>query len=323
MTKRVPYKDLLKQAISEFDTSKAVDVKGPFLDPILAYDGGGELPTHKDASSILERYYFKEKADPGVNVEHVDDVMPEVAPKEDGAVKKLTKDIATAVTKPEADGHKEAQKTKLGEGEEEAAEEEVVAEEEVITTEIEDMENAVIEKLIGEMEQELEEADFTKDEDNTEPAGVPKKDKAGTVPSRDDLADKFTKPAQIDKPKAVSDSVEIEPTDKDEVVSEQDAEEEPEEEKPLDVDKETKTADEKKDEKEAKKDEKEAKKDEKEAEKDVKEESVGPGLRNSNEEDTGARELDEQFEIFKEAIEEEEVAEEVVSKDIDPDEIRV
>ena len=58
--KQVSYVKLLKEAIAEFDTSKTVDMKGPMLDPIMSYDGAGELPTHKDAASILERYYFNE-----------------------------------------------------------------------------------------------------------------------------------------------------------------------------------------------------------------------------------------------------------------------
>jgi hypothetical protein len=41
--KKVSYQNLLKEAISEFDTSKTVDVKGPMLDPILKWDGDGLL----------------------------------------------------------------------------------------------------------------------------------------------------------------------------------------------------------------------------------------------------------------------------------------
>jgi len=55
------YQELLKENLSEFDTTKTVDVKGPMLDPILGYAGDGELPTYKDAASVLERYYFGEK----------------------------------------------------------------------------------------------------------------------------------------------------------------------------------------------------------------------------------------------------------------------
>ena len=58
------YQEILKENISqlsEFDTTKTVDIKGPMLDPILGYEGDGELPTYKDAASVLERYYFGEK----------------------------------------------------------------------------------------------------------------------------------------------------------------------------------------------------------------------------------------------------------------------
>ena len=58
---KVSYKSILKETISEFDTSKMVDAKGPMLEPILSYTGDGELPTNKDAASVLERYYFHEK----------------------------------------------------------------------------------------------------------------------------------------------------------------------------------------------------------------------------------------------------------------------
>jgi len=57
------YMNLLKEAISEFDTSKTQSIKGPMLDPILSWEGDGELPTYKDAGSILERYYFNENND--------------------------------------------------------------------------------------------------------------------------------------------------------------------------------------------------------------------------------------------------------------------
>jgi hypothetical protein len=68
MSKKVSYMNLLKEAISEFDTSDNLEVKGPMLDPIISWDGGGEIPTYKDAASILERYYFNEENDEGVTV---------------------------------------------------------------------------------------------------------------------------------------------------------------------------------------------------------------------------------------------------------------
>ena len=65
---KVSYKSILKETISEFDTSKMVDVKGPMLEPILSYTGDGELPTNKDAASVLERYYFHEKEAKSVSI---------------------------------------------------------------------------------------------------------------------------------------------------------------------------------------------------------------------------------------------------------------
>lgn len=59
----VPYVKLLQEAIQEYD-SKALDLKGPLLEPIISYrseEGKEELKTNSDASDILERYYFREK----------------------------------------------------------------------------------------------------------------------------------------------------------------------------------------------------------------------------------------------------------------------
>ena len=71
-TKKVSYIQLLKEAISEYD-AKAMDYKGPITEPILTFDGEGELSTHRDASSILERYYFKESEVGPDNPVDVDD----------------------------------------------------------------------------------------------------------------------------------------------------------------------------------------------------------------------------------------------------------
>lgn len=67
MKKKVSYVNLLKEAISEYDV-KSFDYKGPMTEPIIGYTGDGEMETNKDAASILERYYFNEKSDSGVNV---------------------------------------------------------------------------------------------------------------------------------------------------------------------------------------------------------------------------------------------------------------
>ncbi len=92
---KVSYKSILKEAISEFDTSKMVDAKGPMLEPILSYTGDGELPTNKDAASVLERYYFHEKEAKSVTIpdtgEGIDIEQPPAddlkdAPKVKGAI---------------------------------------------------------------------------------------------------------------------------------------------------------------------------------------------------------------------------------------------
>ena len=84
MSKTVSYQNLLKQAIAEYDTSKNVEVKGPMLDPILSYDGGGELPTYKDAASILERYYFNEDRDQGIELMDESDYENDTGDKGEG-----------------------------------------------------------------------------------------------------------------------------------------------------------------------------------------------------------------------------------------------
>lgn len=99
MKKKIAYTNLLKEALFENTFQKgAMDVKGPMLDPILGYDGGGELPTHKDAASILERYYFNEN-DNRVSVkEHEDNDIDEVPPKEDNKLKSIKKQIEKEIT---------------------------------------------------------------------------------------------------------------------------------------------------------------------------------------------------------------------------------
>lgn len=173
--KKVSYQNLLKEAISEFDTSKTVDVKGPMLDPILKWDGDGELPIYKDAASILERYYFNETVDEGVEVaemeynedgtekqgkemDHVEGTGTEQAgtsPESsiDGSKKEIAKDLAKEQEEIKKDEEEE------GEGEEEIKEQDEAEKDEAEEEVEESLENAVIEKLIAEMEEEDEDED--------------------------------------------------------------------------------------------------------------------------------------------------------------------
>jgi hypothetical protein len=77
--KKVSYIQLLKEAISEYD-AKVMDYKGPLTEPIVTFKGEGELETHKDASSILERYYFNETKEKLVEQ---DDIGPDNPVKAD------------------------------------------------------------------------------------------------------------------------------------------------------------------------------------------------------------------------------------------------
>ncbi len=178
MSKKMSYKKLLTEAIAEFDTSKTVEVKGPMLDPIVSWDGGGELTTNKDAASVLERYYFKQDQDEGVEVVgEADDTETtkytaggaEVKGKGEehtqgaGTEQAGTTSDAKKMDKREKEIAKEEEEV-TAEGEEEVtAEGEEVAEGEESVTE--DIEDAIIEKLIAEMEGEDEEEE---DEEATE-----------------------------------------------------------------------------------------------------------------------------------------------------------
>lgn len=199
--KRVSYQNLLKQAISEFDTSKTVDVKGPMLDPILKWEGDGELPIYKDAASILERYYFDEQADKGVEVD-IQEGEANDGDSEDGTEKAtdsekdaegagteqagtsaektmparksaIAKDLAKEdedLSEKEWDDKDVPKKKKYvdeaedAEDEKEDEEEEKEEEMEESTDMSEDIENAVIEKLIAEMEEEDDEEESDEEE---------------------------------------------------------------------------------------------------------------------------------------------------------------
>lgn len=147
------YKELLKESIvHEFDTTKTTDVKGPMLDAILSYTGNGELPTHQDAASILERYYYGESEDKGVNVmEAPQNEIPEVPVDNLNSAKG---DIEDELEPSKTVGDSKAVLIKkgpedIGEG---------IVEE--------DLENTVLERLIAELEeQEKMEEEPEEDED--------------------------------------------------------------------------------------------------------------------------------------------------------------
>jgi len=169
---------LLKEAIAEFDTSDNLEVKGPMLDPILSWDGGGELPVYKDAASILERYYFNEKNDKGVTVMDEGSELEASSQNDKGSASgeamKHTKGTGTeqagtsdAATVLASKDEKAKDIAKEEVQVEQDDEEEKDEEKEEVSEDLE-MENSIIEKLIAEMEDEDKDEDEEKVETEAE-----------------------------------------------------------------------------------------------------------------------------------------------------------
>lgn len=304
MSTKKSYMSLLKEAIAEFDTSDNLEVKGPMLDPILSWDGDGELPIYKDAASILERYYFNENNDTGINV--VDEGSElEAAYQNDkgsasgeamknakgtGTEQAGTSDAGTILAskaEKEKDIAKEGVQLEQEDDDEDDDAEDLEEKEfsgkdvpgsKEYTDESEelDMENAIIEKLISEMEDEDEDDDDEKEEveeaevmsytgDDVKPgmqakdekkASGPEEDthgagteQAGTgsdegqIPPRKDIHDKMVKPKNYTDENAMIEAalaeLETEISEQDDAPPAPDGDEGgDDEEKDLDVDKE-------------------------------------------------------------------------------------
>lgn len=182
--KKMSYIDVLKEAVNNYgyghDTSDTVDTKGPFLDNILSYDGEGEITTYKDASSILERYYFDN--DEGIeSLQEVHDPEPAGADYE-GNIQKDKDEIEKKVTEQEEEKGEDEDK------EEKENEEEVEESEDLTETE-----KSIVEKLVEEMEDEgekEEEEEVNEASKKNEPAGAPEKDAEKYVPEQDEEKDK-------------------------------------------------------------------------------------------------------------------------------------
>jgi len=285
------YMSLLKEAIAEFDTSDNLEVKGPMLDPILSWDGDGEIPVYKDAASILERYYFNEDQEKSINTLDESDYENDKGSSKGDSMKNAegagTEQAGTSDSDTVLGSKKEKAKDIAKEAEEmtddddtEEVEEKALGKEAVknkkYTEEDLEMENAIIEKLIAEME---DDADDDDDDDDGEPNEVeeaevmsytgdepkvkmPKEKKAigpeedtegagteqagtgtdaGQVPPRKDMHDQMVKPkkytdenTQIEEALAALEA-ELNKDDEDE---EKEEEKDKEVEKDLDVDKE-------------------------------------------------------------------------------------
>lgn len=196
--KVVSYQSMLKEAIAEFDTSKNVDVKGPMLDPILSYEGDGELPTYKDAASVLERYYFNEKQEKGVEVSEADYENDRGEKSKDGSEhtegpggeeQAGTSDAGTIPASKDEKG-KDIAKEDIESLDEKEWDDKDLPKKKEYHDESEDVdlteeiENAVIEKLIAEMEEDEEEDE--EEEVKKESAGNPSSDFKGVSDAPDE-----------------------------------------------------------------------------------------------------------------------------------------
>ena len=163
--KKVSYIQLLKEAITEYD-AKVMDYKGPITEPILTYDGEGELETHRNASSILERYYFNEEKEE--MVEQNEDVGPENEVKlDDEEDAEDPNEILTGEEADDVEDTMEDLEDELTEDLEledyEPGDKDIVATDEPLDdedaapmSETAQLEHIVIEKLIAEMEEEAD-----------------------------------------------------------------------------------------------------------------------------------------------------------------------
>jgi len=158
--KKVSYSKLLQEAMADFDTTKTVDVTGPMTKQILGYKGDGELKTTSDAASILERYYFSDENDRDVSIIGEDD-RTDFAEPDRNEVDDVPSDNINKTKKDIEDELTEADDMDEEESEADTEESEVNANESEVT----EAEEAVIEKLISEMEEDDDEEEGEEDED--------------------------------------------------------------------------------------------------------------------------------------------------------------
>jgi len=239
------YMNLLKEAISEFDTSKTQSIKGPMLDPILSWEGDGELPTYKDAGSILERYYFNENNDAeietldeadyendkgaqGKGMQHAKgDAGPQAGTSDKKTIKAVKDEIEVEVAKELADvevlGDTLAEADKDAEADAEA--DKIEDDDEAVKEELA-MENEIIEKLIAEME-----ADDDAQGAGTQQAGTGDADKL--VPDRKDEEKTSVKAKNYNED---NDLIEAALAELEDEMADEEKDDEKDDEKELDVD---------------------------------------------------------------------------------------
>jgi len=221
--KQKSYLDVLKEALGNqrresedyADIPDNVDVTGPFVDGIISYTGDGELKTHKDAASILERYYFKEDKE----MELLDDIKKEKIIKENEDEKKNDDEDENKIPlEPEED---------IDDAKEDVEDELLSGGDDGDALDVTEAETRVLEKLISDMEAEVViDFDKKKEEDENENEAAGEGD-----------GEKELKEQDEDEEEGEEEEEEIEGEKK-----EKEGEEEEDEEEVLDVDKEIEEA---------------------------------------------------------------------------------
>jgi len=155
--KKVSYINVLKESLQEADTTKTSDILGPMVEPILGYNGNGELKTHKNVADILNKYYYETENNDGlinVNKSSMSSATKgEPDQKKIDSVKKKIEDIIDTTTQTD----KPTEKV-LGENSEEIALDEMVTSLEEILLDEGDGEIDDLEDAQGNNDNEIEDA---------------------------------------------------------------------------------------------------------------------------------------------------------------------
>lgn len=220
MVKKPSYVDLLKEqiALREYDI-KDFGYKGPMTEPIISYDGEGEMETNQTITDLLDKYYLKEKKDERI-IEQGEGGEAGEEPEQN--------EIVTGEEPDDIDATMDDFEDEILEGEDE---DEAFDPDDVN----EALESAIIERLIKEMEEEVgpdKEIEPEKDEETKQ---------AGTDFATEKDIDKVLEEIELELALAEQDEEKAEGGEEEKVEGGEEKKEEGGEEEKLDVDKEVKT----------------------------------------------------------------------------------
>ena len=150
--KKDSYMELLKKVVAEYDAG-VLDVKGPMLEPIVNYRGDGEMETHKDAATILERYYYREQMETPINTVPEEQKNEVVTGETPDPVATTAGDMKQDIVEQEVTLDEKDEGGTEAKPSDETGQAAVSDLEKELTT----AESAILEKLIAEMEEVSEE----------------------------------------------------------------------------------------------------------------------------------------------------------------------